>query len=340
MNSMKLNTIIDRSLIQTEKEMLARWGDYDKPLVSINCTTYNHERYIADALDGFLIQKTDFPIEILVHDDASTDRTPEIIRSYEERYSNIIKPIYQKVNQYSQGKKPSVFNFERAQGEYIAMCEGDDYWTDEKKLQTQVSFLEANPDYVISGHDAFIVDEDGNHIKDSKLPNSYKRDYSGEELIMDKAWILTMSWVYRNLIKDYAPERNMVTNGDKFLISIIGHYGKSKYHSEIKSAGYHVHSGGVWSMLSDQDKRDSKINTWFWMYRYYTRIGEEKYAKHFWFKYLVSVVTHAPIGVLLKELLIKGLQLRRLISFIRWVLAKIGLKKSDFGRNSETSINK
>ena len=307
---------------RTEIEIMQSWNPADKPLVSVMCITFNHEHYIEQAIQGFLIQETNFPFEIIIHDDASTDKTSKIVHEYANKYPEIIRPIFQNENQYSQGKKPPSIVVPQCKGKYIAVCEGDDFWTDEKKLQIQVDFLEDNPDYVISGHDAFIIDEDGNHIKDSKLPNNHKRDYSGEELIMDKAWILTMSWVYRNIIKDYAPERNMVKNGDNFFISIIGHYGKSKYHPEIKPAGYHVHPGGIWSMLSDQDKRDSKINTWFWIYRYYTRIGEEKYAKHFWFRYLVNVVTSAPSSVLLKELLNRWLQLRSKI-----------FPKVDFGKD-------
>jgi len=310
--------------LRTEKEIMQAWNPADKTLVSVMCITFNHEHYIEQAIQGFLIQETDFPFEIIIHDDASTDKTAEIVREYANKYPEIIRPIFQNENQYSQGKKATSIVAPQCKGKYIAVCEGDDFWTDKEKLQIQVDFLEANPDYVISGHDAFIIDEEWNHLKDSKLPNKHKRDYSGEDLIMNKAWILTMSWVYRNLIKDYVSERNMVKNGDNFFVSIIGHYGKSKYHPEIKPAGYRVHSGGVWSRLSDQDKHDEKINTWFWMYRYYARVGDEKYAKHFWFKYLASVVTRAPNGVLLKELLIRWLQLKKLKSFIRWVLAKIG----------------
>ena len=314
--------------LRSEKEIMKAWNPADKPLVSIMCITFNHEHYIEETIQGFLIQETDFPFEIIIHDDASTDKTSDIVREYAtNKYPKIIRPIFQNENQYSQGKKPRSIVEPQCKGKYIAVCEGDDFWTDKKKLQIQVDFLEANQDYVISGHDAFIIDEDGNHIKDSKLPNRYKRDYSSEELIMDKAWILTLSWVYRNLINNYAPERNMVKNGDTFFISIIGHYGKSKYHPEIKPACYRVHSGGVWSKLSDKDKRDSKINTWFWMYRYYTRIGEEKYAMHFWFKYLVNVVARAPSSVLLKELLIRWLLLKKVYSFTKRILAKIDLKK-------------
>lgn len=89
-------------------------------------------------------QKTNFPIEVLIHDDASTDGTQDIIREYEKKYPNIVKPIYQKENQYSKGVKVSlVYNYSRARGKYIALCEGDDYWTDPYKLQKQVDFWKA-----------------------------------------------------------------------------------------------------------------------------------------------------------------------------------------------------
>ena len=116
------------------------------PLVSICCNTFNHERYIRDALEGFVSQKTDFDIEILVYDDASTDATADIIREYEAKYPHLLKPIYQTVNQYSQGLAPGHQNRARATGKYIAMCEGDDYWIDPLKLQKQVDYMEAHPD--------------------------------------------------------------------------------------------------------------------------------------------------------------------------------------------------
>ena len=112
-----------------------------KPIVSICCITLHHEKYIRDAIEGFLMQKTSFPIEILIHDDASTDDTANIIREYEEKFPNIIKPIYQTENQYSKGISISAtYQFPRALGKYIALCEGDDYWTDPLKLQKQVDF--------------------------------------------------------------------------------------------------------------------------------------------------------------------------------------------------------
>lgn len=116
----------------------------EKPLVSINCITYNHEAYIRQCLDGFLMQRTTFPFEVLVHDDASTDNTQAIILEYKEKYPTIIKPYFQKENQYSKGKGfiGLKINFERAKGKYIALCEGDDFWTNPKKLELQVSAFE------------------------------------------------------------------------------------------------------------------------------------------------------------------------------------------------------
>ncbi|GAB3289797.1 glycosyltransferase [Pseudidiomarina andamanensis] len=135
------------SQLPSEEEIIASWGDtVDNPIVTISCTTFNQEAYIEDAIISFLRQKTEFPYEILVHDDASTDKTKEIILRYELLYPKIVKPLYQSVNQYSQGKKPSLINLKRANGKYIALCEGDDFWVDSNKLSIQVNVLERNMD--------------------------------------------------------------------------------------------------------------------------------------------------------------------------------------------------
>lgn len=142
--------------LRSQKEIMASWkGDLDTPVVSICCITYNHELFIEDALEGFLIQNTNFPIEILIHDDASKDRTANIIRKYERLYPRIIKPIYQTENQYQKGKKINIeFNFPRAQGELIALCEGDDYWLDTNKIQTQADIHRRFMNISLSCHKA------------------------------------------------------------------------------------------------------------------------------------------------------------------------------------------
>ena len=107
------------------------------PLVSISCMTYNHAPYIRKCLDSFLLQKTNFPFEIVIHDDASIDGTTAIIEEYTSRYPGIFSTLIQKENQYSKGIRglSTRFNYPRCRGKYIAVCEGDDYWTDPDKLQ-------------------------------------------------------------------------------------------------------------------------------------------------------------------------------------------------------------
>ncbi len=309
--------------LRPEHKVMQNWqGSPSLPMVSILCIAYNHEKFIEDAIEGFLIQETDFPFEILIHDDASTDTTADIIREYEVRYPRLIKPIYQVENQYSKGIKPYFFIImPRAKGRYLAYCEGDDYWTDSKKLQIQVDFLEANPDYVISGHDALSIDEGKNKIKDSTLPAMYKRNSSGEELILNKFWILTLSWVHRNVIDNYPPEIRMVLNGDNFVLSLLGHYGKGKYHHDIKPACYRSHSGGIWSELELEEKRDAHINTRFWIYRYYKRIGDEKRANAFWKRFEKTVNRRLSISALCRELIVRCFFIRQFISMIRSVLS-------------------
>lgn len=128
----------------------------EEPLVSVLCITYNHARYIRETLDGIMVQKTNFPYEVLIHDDASTDGTADIIREYETKYPEIIKPIYQTRNLYSQGieveKIEKEYQFSRVKGRYIAICEGDDYWTDPQKLQRQFDALEAHPELDMCAH--------------------------------------------------------------------------------------------------------------------------------------------------------------------------------------------
>ena len=172
------------------------------PLVSICCITYNHAQYIRQCLDGFLMQKVNFEYEIIVHDDASTDGTSEIIREYSNKYSDLIVPIFQTENQYSKGVRGmyAKFVFPRARGKYIALCEGDDYWIDENKLQMQVDFLENNPEYTMCFHNAIEHYEDGS-VPDKQFSQVENRDYSGIEFF--KHWIVpTASVIYKKEITE------------------------------------------------------------------------------------------------------------------------------------------
>ena len=123
--------------------------------VSVLCATFNHEEYLRQTLDGFLSQKTDFPYEVLVNDDASTDGTAAILREYAEKYPEVIRPFYQEENLYSRRiNLYDVVFFPAARGEYIAVCEGDDYWNDPEKLQLQVDWLDTHPEYSACVHNS------------------------------------------------------------------------------------------------------------------------------------------------------------------------------------------
>ncbi|WP_180001671.1 glycosyltransferase [Acinetobacter sp. YH12255] len=307
-------------ILRTQDEIMASWkGDLSKPIVSICCTTYNHEKFITSALRGFLIQETEFPFEIIIQDDASTDETANIIRQYQLKYPKLIKPIYHNENLYSKGFKPLIMAMEKCCGKYIAVCEGDDYWCDENKLSRQVSYLDSNQDIVISSHDAFIVDENNNKIKNSKLPNKFKRDFSGKELMHGNAWLLTMNWMLRNVDIPNIPERKMVKNSDDFLISILGSFGGSHFHTDIQPSAYRIHQGGIWSSLSQDEKLDDKINTYFWIYRYYKRISLIESERIFLKKYTNLVFSKASKISLIYSLIKKLIpyKIKHLISSLR-----------------------
>lgn len=135
--------------------------------VTVYCLAYNHEKYIRKALEGFVMQKTNFDFEIVVHDDASTDKTAEIIREYELKYPNLMRPIYQTENQYSKGVSiKDTFMLPNARGKYIAYCEGDDYWINENKLQMQYDIMESNPDVAMCTHRVQCMNEDCSELKE------------------------------------------------------------------------------------------------------------------------------------------------------------------------------
>lgn len=248
---------------KTEQEIMRKWkNNVDKPLVSICCITYNHEKYIGVALDSFLMQNTDFSFEILINDDCSTDNTEHIIRRYEKEYPNIIKPIYQKENQYSKGITivNATFNFPRAQGDYIAMCEGDDYWVDPLKLQKQVDFLKMHNEYSISYHDVNVIDDKGNII--SKSFSSKIKDFSSDEMLSGDAIILTGTALFRNCgISSYPKIFSSVVNGDMTLWHILGMSGPGKFQRDVGNTCYRIHSGGVWSSIGQKMRIMKTIET-------------------------------------------------------------------------------
>jgi glycosyltransferase involved in cell wall biosynthesis len=264
------------------------WPESAVPVVSIISLAYNHEAYIRDCLEGFLMQETTFPVEILIHDDASTDNTANIIREYEARYPRLIKSICRTENQFSKGKVGAPLHaYPGKRGEYIANCEADDYWTDPSKLQKQVDFLDRNPDYVMCYHDAKIIDESGNVVAESKLPEVDRRDFSSTEL-MKGAWTLSLSRVTRNVTtkaEKEAPAKPLrVLNLDIVSTALVGKYGKGKYLGDIKPAVYRLHPSSIWSSLDQDTKHLENFNTFIHIFLYHLRATGQEFAVEFLFE--------------------------------------------------------
>ena len=226
-----------------------------KPLVSISCTAYNHVQFIRQCLDGFVMQKATFHFEVLIHDDASMDGTQDIIREYEVKYPEIIKPIYQKVNQYSKGIPIGVtFNMPRAQGKYIAVCEGDDYWTDPYKLQKQVDFLESHPDYVMCSHRFDQYYEDRHRLEKEKDDTFQGADYDLQNLIGGKWFTQTLTVMYRRSALDLKRYERYGMSMDIILFYELLKHGKGYCFPEAMGV-YRYHNGGVWSEVSQNQRR-------------------------------------------------------------------------------------
>lgn len=227
--------------------------DVDSPLLSIITLVFNHDKYLRDCLDGFVMQQTDFQFEVIIHDDASTDNSRKIIEEYVERYPSIFVPIYQDQNQFSQGVKiGKAFMYPRAQGKYIALCEGDDYWTDPYKLQKQVDFLENNSDYSMCFHAANEVWEDYPE-KNKLFSNLENREYTATEFF--NHWIIpTASVVFRKEVIDSRFYNDNIGGNPKILFGDIAlfvscsEFGKVRGFSDIMSI-YRRHSAGVTSQL-------------------------------------------------------------------------------------------
>lgn len=167
-------------------------------MVCIHCKTYNHERYIEEALKGFVMQKTSFPFVAVVIDDCSIDRTAEIIHKYETSFPDIIKAVYLTENYYSQKKsKQGFLEPYDTQSKYIALCEGDDYWTDPYKLQKQVDYMENNTECGMCFTDFSLQNKDYKLIRQSCFKNGLHRSSSFEDHLITQGYIAPMTWLYR-----------------------------------------------------------------------------------------------------------------------------------------------
>jgi glycosyltransferase involved in cell wall biosynthesis len=272
-----------------------------KPLVSIICPTYNHESFIREALDGFVMQKTNFPFEIIVHDDASTDSTAQIVKEYEVEYPHLFNNIYQTVNQFSiEVMSVTKILLNAASGKYIACCEGDDYWTDPYKLQKQVDFLEANEGFSGVFHNQFVINSvDGiqwnfvNKIMDP-VPE-LNQVVTFDDILQGKYRVPTRTILYeRELYNGDIIINEKFLIGDLPLAFILTNFKPLFYYNEYM-ATYRLHENGISNNKDLLDIVELRINyfkTWIiifdWAYHYanfgkyesYKR-GIDRYYKNF-----------------------------------------------------------
>ncbi len=230
------------------------------PLVSIVCDTYNHAPFVRDALDSFLAQKTNFPYEIIVHDDASTDETAQIIREYEAKYPSLFRCVYRTENIYSSDPKIlEHYVFPLARGKYIAICEGDDYWTSPDKLQKQIDYMESHPECTFCVTGAELVDPDKKNIG-MVCPYDQDCDIPMEEMIRGGGgYVATASIVApTRLAQNRAAFCDMADVDDAVLQIWFGSNGTTHYFAEPMCA-YRFNVPGSWTKTFFAENRDARI---------------------------------------------------------------------------------
>lgn len=220
----------------------------ETPLVSVCCITYNQEKYVAQTIESILMQKINFPIEVIIHDDASTDKTGEIVKEYTQKYPELIIPIFQKENQYykkNKGTNLTRFILPLTSGKYLAICEGDDYWINPLKLQIQVDFLENHPEYNFSvGRVDVLVEKTGTIKRMKDGINPTKKDTYILKDYLKSPFSQTSSFLFRNSKESFPEWFSQLHAEDRSLVIVKTGNGKIKYHPDLFSI-YRIHENSI-----------------------------------------------------------------------------------------------
>ncbi len=262
------------AVFQTDQEVM----------VSISSLVFNHVQFIEKALEGFLMQRTNFKVEIVIHDDASTDGTTDILRKYEAQYPHLVKLFVQPFNTHNHPNRfelRSAFRNGRT-GKYIALCEGDDYWTDPFKLQKQVDFLEANEEYVMCFHNVNVKTE----VKGINLYSDFvwsnidpHRDVYDIRDVIAGPLIPTCSLVYRKPLDFNIPVfSSQVMSGDMMLAMLITKDYKIKYFNQCWGV-YRKHRGGITSTHKGDTIHANRIYLYLRMLEYYNFKYQRDFVK-------------------------------------------------------------
>ena len=228
----------------------------NEEMVSILCITYNQETYIEDAINSFLMQITDFKYEIIIHDDASTDRTAKIIKAYEQQYPDVIRTICQTENQYSK-KIPIIekYMLPVSKGKYIALCEGDDYWTDPCKLQKQVNAMEDHYECDICAHATSMVNAETKKKTGMIMPSKEDRIFSIEEVIKgDGGFVATNSLMFRKTVFNKIPEFRDAYRID-YSMQIMGAIRGGMLYLHDSMSSYRVAAKASWYLRMNENPK-------------------------------------------------------------------------------------
>ena len=261
-----------------------------KPTVSVLITTYNHAEHIAKCLDSVLMQKTNFSFELVIGEDGSDDGTQEICKQYAERYPEIIRLAIrdQSKKVYLYGRATGKYNLMQTlldgRGEYFALCDGDDYWTDEHKLQKQVDFMQSNPTFSFCSTDRRIL-KDGVISRDEGLEVAFsksggapivitKRNFFSPYLVKSNTILLRRNCLDFELLQERYTEVK-----DTFIYYILLNKGDGIVQPWLTS-DYRVHQGGMWTSLSRFGMAKMNHHTIRGMYRSY--LGEDEVVKEFY----------------------------------------------------------
>lgn len=252
-------------------------------MVSICCITYNHKNYISQALDSFIKQKTSFDFEIVVHDDCSTDGTIEILKEYQKKYPSKIKIIIPEKNLYSQNIKIEPIIFNQCVGKYIALCDGDDYWCDEQKLQKQFNYMEENINTSLLFHDAKLYMENTQKFKKRKTNIKSSRFINMSELILGTGIggsFPTCSMFFKKADVEVLPDFFIKSEvGDMPLGLYLGLKGNVFYMSDIMGV-YRCNVPGSWTIRIKKRSDDEVIksqNNFDDMMRAFNKYSNYKY---------------------------------------------------------------
>ena len=223
-------------------------------ILTVKCICYNHEKYIEKCLDSILSQKTTYKYKIIIHDDVSTDNSRSIIDKYVNEYPDIVIPMYETENQYSKGKR--IFNImdDMIDTKYCCVCECDDYWQNDNKIQKQLDFMESHPEYSVCGHSFDVVDDNCKLLYRDRRYGMNDHEITIEDVIMNKDLPQTATLLYRQDIAVNEPEFfNQCLVGDYPLMLYLATHGKMYYFDDNMTC-YRRHNEGSWVTMAQKNK--------------------------------------------------------------------------------------